>query len=82
MATLKSPTTTGQKPTNDKQLALRKAKKETKVRKFVPIDVLRLLYFSFVHCHLQHCVISWGTANNSVLQPVSLTKQHITENDF
>jgi len=48
-----------------------------KIRKIVPIDILRLLYFSFVHCHLQYCVISWGTANNSVLQPLSLLQNNI-----
>jgi len=45
--------------------------------KFVPIDILRLLNFSFVHCHLKYCVISWGTANNSVLQPLSVLQINI-----
>jgi len=45
--------------------------------KFVPIDVLRSLYLSFVHCHLQYCVVSWGTANNSVLQPLSVLQNNI-----
>jgi len=53
-----------------------------KIRKFVPIHVLRLLYFSFVH-HLQYCVISWGTANNPICSStVSIAKQHIADNDF
>jgi len=43
-----------------------------KICKFDPIDILRLLYFSFVHCHLQYCVISRGTANNSVPQQLSV----------
>jgi len=48
-----------------------------KIRKFVPIGALRLLYFSFVHCHLQLCVISWATANNSVLQTLWLLQSNI-----
>jgi len=48
-----------------------------KIRKFVPIDVLRLLYFSFVHCHLQYCASSWGTDNNSFLQPLSVLQNNI-----
>jgi len=48
-----------------------------KICKFVPIDILRLLYYSFVHFHLQYCVISWGTANNSVLQPLSVLQNNI-----
>jgi len=27
-----------------------------------------MLYYSFFYCHLQYCIMSWGTANNSVLQ--------------
>jgi len=48
-----------------------------KIRKFVLIAVLRLLYFSFVHYHLRYCVISWGTANNSVLQPLPVLQNNI-----
>jgi len=35
---------------------------------FVPVAVLKILCYSFVYCHLQYCIMSWGTANNSVLQ--------------
>ena len=48
-----------------------------KICKFVPRDVLRLLYFCFVHCHLRCCAISWGTANNSVLQPFSVLQNNL-----
>jgi len=28
-----------------------------------------MLYYSFVYFHLQYFIMSWGTANNSVLEP-------------
>jgi len=43
-----------------------------KIRKFVPIAVLIMLYYSFVYCHLQYCIMSCGTANTSFLQPLNI----------
>jgi len=47
------------------------------IRKFVPVGRLRLLCFGFVHCHLQYCVILQSTANNSVIQPSSVSQSNI-----
>jgi len=30
-----------------------------------------------VHCHLKYCIVSWGTAANSVLQPLELVHNNI-----
>ena len=48
-----------------------------KIRKFVSIVVLKMLYYSFVYCHLQYCIMSWGTANNSILQPLNVLHNNI-----
>ena len=48
-----------------------------KIREFAPIAVLKMLYYSFVYCHLQYCIMSWGTANNSVLQPLNILHNKI-----
>jgi len=48
-----------------------------KIRKFVPVGVLRLLHFSFVRCHSQYCAISWGSIKNSVLQRLSVLQNNI-----
>ena len=48
-----------------------------KIRKFIPIAVLKMLYYSFVYSHLQSCVMSWGTANSSVLQPLNILHNNI-----
>ena len=41
------------------------------IRNFAPINALRIIYYCFVYSHLQYCVVSYGTAWNSVLQPLN-----------
>jgi len=48
-----------------------------KICNFVPIDVLILLHFSFVHCHLNCGFISLDTANRSALPPLSVLQNNI-----
>jgi len=36
----------------------------TIVRSLLSIDVLKMLYFSLVYCHLKHCIVSWGTGHS------------------
>ena len=43
----------------------------------VLVDDLKMLYFSLVHCHLKYCIVSWGTATNSVLQPLEVVNNNI-----
>jgi len=44
-----------------------------KIRNVVSVDVSKMLYFSLVHCH----IVSWGTATNSVLQPLEVVHNNI-----
>ena len=48
-----------------------------KIRNVVSDDVSKMLYFSLVHCHLKYCIVSWGTAINSVLQPLEVVHNNI-----
>ena len=48
-----------------------------KIRNVVSVDVLKMLYFRLVHCHLKYCIVSWGTATNSVLQPLEVVHNNI-----
>jgi len=45
-----------------------------------------MLYFNLVHCHLKYCIVSWGTATNSVLQPLEVVHNNflrtITYNNY
>jgi len=47
-------------------------------KKLIPISVLKMLYYSFVYCHLQYCIMSRGTANNSVLQPLNVLHDNVS----
>ena len=57
-----------------------------KFRSVVSVDVLKMLYLSLVHCHLNYCIVSWGTATNSVLQLLEVVHNNIlrtiTYNNF
>jgi len=41
-----------------------------KIRNFVPINASRIIYSCLVYSHLQYCILSYGTACDSMLQPV------------
>jgi len=43
----------------------------------VSIDVLKVLYFSLAHFHLEYYIVSWGTATNSVLQRPEVVHNYI-----
>jgi len=42
-----------------------------KIRNFVPINALRIIYYCFVYSHLQYCIVFYGTACDTVLQPLN-----------
>jgi len=48
-----------------------------KIRNVVSVDALTMLYFSLVHCPLKYCIVSWGTATNSALQPLEVVHNNI-----
>ena len=48
-----------------------------KIRNFVPINALRIIYHCFVCSHLQYCIVSYGTACDSVLQPLNTTHNNV-----
>ena len=43
----------------------------------VSIYDFKILYFSLEYCHLRHCIVSWGTATNSVLQSLEVVHNNI-----
>jgi hypothetical protein len=38
----------------------------------LPTYILKILYFSLIHCHLSYCIETWGLANKSVLQQLQI----------
>ena len=46
-----------------------------KLRNFVPLYILRKLYYSLIHPHLLYCLPIYGTTSNSVIHPVIVTQK-------
>lgn len=44
----------------------------SKVRYFIPVHLLRSIYYSLVHPHIQYCIETWGAAYTSYLKPLVL----------
>ena len=42
----------------------------TKIRQFVPLRILKLIYFAFIHFHLTYGIIVWGATYISYLTPL------------
>lgn len=42
-----------------------------KAREFFNSSILRILYFAFVHSHLNYCIESWGGTYTTYLEPLS-----------
>jgi len=41
------------------------------------MKLLRLIYFSLFHSHLQYCIIDWGRAYKTVIRPVQVLQNRI-----
>jgi len=41
------------------------------VRKFVNQKTLMMIYYSFIHSHLNYCISSWGGTSESTLLPLN-----------
>ena len=42
----------------------------TKIRQFVPLRILKQIYFDFIHSHLTYGIIVWGATYSSYLTPL------------
>jgi len=50
-----------------------------KITHFADIKILRLIYYSLFHLHLQYCIIDWGRAYNTVIRPVQVLQKRIVK---
>ena len=48
-----------------------------KLRHYIPLNTLRIVYFSLVQSHLQYSLINWGRANNVTLHPLEIMQNKI-----
>ena len=49
----------------------------TKIRHYIDLNSLKLLYYSLVHSHLIYCVTTWGGAPSTTLQPLIILQKKI-----
>ena len=45
--------------------------------KFCIISVLKMLYFSLIHCHLKYCTVSWRIVSGSFLYSLEVLHNNI-----
>jgi len=48
-----------------------------KIRHFADIKILRLIYFSLFHSHLQYCIIDWERVYKTFIRPVQVLQNRI-----
>jgi len=48
-----------------------------KIRNFVRINALRIIYYCVVYSYLQYCIVSYGLACDSVLQPLNAIHNNV-----
>ena len=51
-----------------------------KTRNILPLNTLKLLYYSFAYTHLSYCVTAWGSATTSHLKPIYVKQNNILRN--
>jgi len=47
------------------------------IRHFADMKILRSIYFSLFHSHLQYCISDWGRAYKTVIRPVQALQNRI-----
>jgi len=51
-----------------------------KTRNILPLNTLKLLYYSFAYTHLSYCVTAWGSATTSHSKPIYVKQNNILRN--
>ena len=49
----------------------------SKLRHYVDLSTLKMLYYSIVYSHLNYCVSAWGGAPRTTLQPLNVIQKRI-----
>ena len=48
-----------------------------KLRHYVPLGTLKILYFSLIQSHLQYSILNWGWANKTLLMIIETLQKKI-----
>ena len=49
----------------------------SKLKKYVNINTLKIIYYSLIYSHLKYCVTSWGKAAKTIIQPIINTQKRV-----
>ena len=41
-----------------------------KVRSVFPLNVLKMIYMSLIYSHINYCILIWGSAEKSIVEPL------------
>ena len=47
------------------------------LKKTFPLDVIHKLYYSLVYPHLNYCILAWGCAKQTYLNPLTILQKRI-----
>ena len=47
------------------------------LKKQFPLDVIHKLYYSLVYPHLNYCILAWGSAKRTYINPIILLQKRI-----
>ena len=53
----------------------------TKLKNYIPLDILRTLYFSMIHSHLNYGLIAWGHDCNRLIKLQKRSIRNITRSE-
>ncbi len=45
------------------------------VKKLLPLESLRTLYFALIHSHLLYGIVAWGTADLNIIKPITMIQK-------
>lgn len=46
-----------------------------RIKYYVNQQTLRMVYFALIYSHLQYCISSWGSASQSIIQPLNILQK-------
>ena len=49
----------------------------SKLKKYVNIYTLKIIYYSLIYSHLKYCITSWGKAAKTIIQPIVNTQKRV-----
>ena len=49
----------------------------SKLKNYVDVHTLKIIYYSLIYSHLKYCITSWGRAAKTIIQPIISTQKRV-----